>query len=275
MPEIPDLEAIRAFLNARIVGAEITDATVTIPYIVRTGAGDAVAGLKGNRLGEVLRHGKFLLFGLADDYVLAVNPMLTGRFQYVKPSTKRAAKTALTLTLDTGFQLRYADQRVMGKIYLVSAEKVPEIPTWSEMGPDALAVSEDEFRKRIRKHSGAIKNVLTNGKFVAGIGNAYSDEILFEARIDPFRKRTTLTDDDIGRLYASMRRVFAWATPILMEHFSDELDYEEWRDHLKVHRKGTGDRNNKEEGRCPRCGHHISQISPNDRVTSWCRVCQT
>ena len=72
---------------------------------------------------------------------------------------------------------------------------------FAEMGPDALEVTEEEFRARIRKHTGAIKNILTNHKFIAGIGNAYSDEILFEARIDPFRKRTTMSDDDIGRLY--------------------------------------------------------------------------
>ena len=84
---------------------------------------------------------------------------------------------------------------------------------FAEMGPDALAVTEDEFRARIRKHSGAIKNILTNHKFVAGIGNAYSDEILFEARIDPFRKRTTMSDDDIGRLYRAMRTVFDRSNP--------------------------------------------------------------
>src|SRR3954465_14961691 len=83
MPEIPDLEAIRAFLNERIVGVEITKAETYIPYIFRTPAVDVAAGLTGNRFGEVLRHGKFLLFGLADEQVLAINPMLTGRFQYV------------------------------------------------------------------------------------------------------------------------------------------------------------------------------------------------
>jgi formamidopyrimidine-DNA glycosylase len=145
---------------------------------------------------------------------------------------------------------------------------------WAEMGPDALEVSEDEFRMRIRKHTGAIKNILTNHKFIAGIGNAYSDEILFEARIDPFRKRTTLSDDDIGRLYRGMRTVYDWANPLLKEHFRDELDYHEWREHMKVHRKGAKAGADKDEGRCPRCGHHISEISPNERVTSWCRTCQ-
>lgn len=279
MPEIPDLEGIRAYLNGRIVGAEVTRAETFIPVVIRTGATDFVASMTGNRFGEVLRRGKFLLFGLADDSVLVVNPMLTGRFEYVEPKTKRRAKTCFSLTLSTGMDLRYADQRVMGKVYLLPAGDIMKVPMFAEMGPDALEVSEDEFRARIRKHSGAIKNVLTNHKFVAGIGNAYSDEILFAARIDPFRKRNTLDDEDVGRLYRGMREVFDWAIPILKEHFSDHLEYEEWREHLKVHRKGVEGREralprSRDEGRCPRCGNAISQISPNDRITSWCRTCQ-
>ncbi len=273
MPEIPDLEAIRAFLNERIVGAEVVQAKTFIPHVLRTGAQNFEASLTGNRLGEVTRYGKFLMFALADDYVMVVNPMLTGRFQYVDPKAKKAARTCFVLKLDTGFELRYADQRVMGKVYVVPLTEVLSLPVLSEAGPDALAVTEDEFRARIRKHSGAIKNVLTNQKFIAGIGNAYSDEILFRARIDPFRKRTELSADEIGALYQAIRDVNEWAIPILREHFREELDYKEWREHLKVHRKGF-ESASKDEGRCPRCGTHISQVSPNDRVTSWCRNCQ-
>lgn len=273
MPEIPDLEAIRAFLNERIVGVEITKAEALIPYVVRSGAADFEATLTGNRFGEVLRRGKFLLFGLADERVLVINPMLAGRFQYVQPSARKKARTCIVLTLANGWQLRYSDRRVMGKIYVVPAEEIMTVPMFADMGPDALEVSEEEFRQRIRKHSGAIKNILTNHKFIAGIGNAYSDEILWEARIDPFRKRTTLSDEEIGALYKGLHKVMDRSIPILKEHFRDELDYEEWREHLKVHRKG-GDGTKKDEGRCPRCGSYITEISPNQRVTSWCRTCQ-
>ncbi len=276
MPEIPDLEAIRRYLNARIVGAECIEAQVLIPVIVRTPKADFEAALTGNRFGEVLRRGKFLLFALADERVMLINPMLTGRFQYLEPKTKRAAKTAVVLSLDTGMQLRYADQRVMGKIYVTDIDGLASVPVFGEMGPDALAVTEDDFRARIRKFTGAIKNVLTNQKFIAGIGNAYADEVLFEARLDPFRKRTTMSDDDIGRLHRAIGTVMDWAIPILEEHFRDGLDYEEWREHLKVHRKGVeGLVRDRDKGRCPRCGLHITQISPNDRITSWCRNCQT
>lgn len=272
MPEIPDLEAIRGYLNARILGLEITRAETVIPVVVRTGAREFEAELTGNRIVDIRRYGKFLLFALHDDRVMVVNPMLTGRFQHVEASAKRKGKLCFLLTFGDGTQLRYADQRLMGKVYVVPADDVPKVPMFAEMGPDALDVTEQEFRARIRRHPGAIKNVLTNHKFIAGVGNAYSDEILFRARIDPFRKRSAMSDDEIGDLYVALRETMDWAIPILREHFSDELDYEEWREHLKVHRKGS--RTNKDEGRCPRCGTHISEVAPNDRVTSWCRTCQ-
>jgi formamidopyrimidine-DNA glycosylase len=211
---------------------------------------------------------------LADERVLVVNPMLTGRFQYADPKQKKHAKTCFVLALENGMELRYSDDRLMGKVYVVAPEQLASLPVFGEMGPDALAVSEDEFRQRIRKFPGQIKNVLTNQKFIAGIGNAYSDEILFEARLDPFRKRSTMSDDDIGRLYMALHKVFDRSIPILREHFRDELQYQEWRDHLKIHRKGAPTGANRDEGRCPRCGLHISEIAPNQRITSWCRNCQ-
>jgi formamidopyrimidine-DNA glycosylase len=273
MPEIPDLEAIRDFLNERIPGVEVTSAQALIPYVFRSGARDFEATLTGNRFGHVRRHGKFLLFELADERLMVVNPMLTGRFQYVDPKAKRAKKICMVLALSDGRELRYADERVMGKVYVVPEDALESVPTFAEMGPDALAVTEEEFRARIRKFTGAIKNVLTNHRFVAGIGNAYSDEILFRARIDPFRKRTTLSDDDIGRLYRAIGETMDWAIPILREHFREQLDYQEWREHLMVHRKG--DAPSKDEGRCPRCGTYLTQIAPNQRITTWCRNCQT
>jgi formamidopyrimidine-DNA glycosylase len=274
MPEIPDLEAIRAFFNARIVGVEITEAQALIPHVIRTGAADFSATLTGNSFGPTLRQGKFLLMPLADERILVINPMLTGRFQYVEPKKKKYAKTCFALTFENGMQLRYSDQLLMGKVYVVPPEQLASLPVFGEMGPDALAVSEEEFRERIRKFTGQIKNVLTNHKFIAGIGNAYSDEILFEARLDPFRKRSTMSDEDIGRLYRAIHKVFGRSIPILMEHFRDELEYEEWREHLKIHRRGAKPGAGRDEGRCPRCGLHISEIAPNQRITSWCRNCQ-
>jgi formamidopyrimidine-DNA glycosylase len=136
------------------------------------------------------------------------------------------------------------------------------------MGPDVLSpdLTEEAFRERLRKHNGQIKGILVNHRFVAGIGNAYSDEILWEAGIHPYRKRPKLTDEEIGKLYAAMHSVLAWACQVVAEKMQDSIDYAEWRDHLKVHRRGGQP--------CPRCGNTISEITAGQRITSFCRHCQ-
>lgn len=266
MPEIPDLEAIRGFLNDRLPGVRIEQADVRIPVVFRVPKDDFLRTMEGNVFGQTERYGKFLLFGLKSGYRLVINAMLTGRFQYVQPDAKKRAKTCLVLALKNGWELRYWDDRLMGKIYLVPEDRLSDVPQFSDMGPDALAVSQEEFAQRIRKFTGMIKNILVNHKFVAGIGNAYVDEILFAAKIHPYRKRTTLKDEDVARLYKAMHKVFDWATPIVAKQMQDELNYEERRDFLKVHRKGGEP--------CPVCGTRISEITAGQRITDFCRNCQ-
>ena len=266
MPEIPDLEAIRGFLNERLPGLSIERAEFLIPVVFRVPKDQFITTLEGNAFGETARRGKFLIFTLKSGHLLVINAMLTGRFQYVQHDVKRGARTCLVLGLANGWELRYADQRLMGKVYVVPADRLADVPQFAEMGPDALEVSAEEFADRIRRHSGQIKNLLVNHRFVAGIGNAYADEILFAARLHPYRKRTTLSAGDIARLHESMGKVFSWATPIVAGQMRDELNYEDRRDFLKIHRRGGEP--------CPVCGTRISEITAGQRITNFCRNCQ-
>jgi formamidopyrimidine-DNA glycosylase len=266
MPEIPDLEAIRGFLNQRLPGVRVERAEALIPVVFRVPKDELVSSLTGAAFGETERRGKFLIFNLENGRRLVINAMLTGRFQYVRPDVKRRARTCLVLGLENGWDLRYWDERLMGKVYLVASDRLETVPQFPEMGPDALEVSKEEFAQRIRRFTGQIKNILVNHRFVAGIGNAYADEILFAAKLHPYRKRTTLQEGDIERLYRSIGKVFEWATPIVAEQMRDELNYEERRDFLKVHRRG-GDQ-------CPVCGTRISEITAGQRITNFCRNCQ-
>ncbi|HEX6032738.1 MAG TPA: DNA-formamidopyrimidine glycosylase family protein [Tepidiformaceae bacterium] len=270
MPEIPELEAIRGFFNEQIRGKEIATAETRIPPVFRTPASELRETLPGDTFGEVLRHGKFLLFPLASGRVLAINPMLTGRFQYLDPTPKLPAKTCLVMNIKDGKQLRYVDDRLMGKVYLVAAEQLGAIPNWATNGPDLLdpKLTEEAWLAAIKKYRGQIKGVLTNAEFVQGIGNAYSDEILWEAKVNPYTARTKLSEDELRELYRAAHRVMEWATPLVREAMvkGDTLDYEERRDFMRVHRLGGKP--------CPRCGSNISEITANQRVTSFCRTCQ-
>ena len=128
-----------------------------------------------------------------------INFMLSGRLWYAPPAQRIGKRTFLVLTLSNGQQLRYVDQTQMGKIYLTNDLSV--IPTFAEQGPDALdpELSLAVFMQRLRRHPGEIKGTLTNQTFIAGIGNAYADEILFAARLYPFLRRAELGSDGIER----------------------------------------------------------------------------
>jgi formamidopyrimidine-DNA glycosylase len=136
------------------------------------------------------------------------------------------------------------------------------------MGPDVLdpALTEDVYLARLKRHNGQIKSILVNHKFVAGVGNAYSDEILWEARVHPYRKRNQLSEAEQSALYHATRSVLEWAGEIVAQKMEESLDYQEWRDHLRVHRRGGQP--------CPRCGTTISEITAGQRITSFCRSCQ-
>ncbi len=271
MPEIPDLEAIRGFLNERLPGQTVASVEVRIPHVVRTGATALAESLTGDAFGETQRHGKFLLFTLASERVLAINPMLTGRFRYAEAGAKGPGRTCLRLALSGGMELRYSDLRVMGRIYLLPLGGLEAIPNWSAGGPDLLdpALTGEVWLERIRKYRGRIKNILTKAEFVQGVGNAYSDEILWEARINPFTPRSDLDENDLRRLFACAREVMAWATPLAHERMvkGGVLDYAERRDFFRVHRLGGA-------ARCPRDGTRITDIEANRKVTSFCRACQ-
>jgi formamidopyrimidine-DNA glycosylase len=268
MPEVPDLEAIRKFFNRTVAGETIEKVDTPIPVVIRVPREEFVRLLTGDTLGEVHRHGKFLLFTLASGRIMVINAMLTGRFTLASPAQRRHARTCFLLGLSGGQELRYADQRLMGRVYLATPETLETLPQFAEMGPDVLspALTEEVFRDRLRKYTGQIKSVLVNHKFVAGIGNAYADEILWEARVHPYRKRSQMSDEEIGALYHAMGDVLNWAEPIVWEKMGESLDYKEWRDHLRVHRRGGEP--------CPRCGTTISEITAGQRITSFCRTCQ-
>lgn len=270
MPEIPELEAIRGFFTEHLAGKRIETAEVRIPVVFRVPANEVRETLPGDTFGEVRRYGKFLLFALASGRVLVINPMLTGRFQYVAPGLKLRTKTCFVLGVEGGRDLRYSDERVMGKIYLVPSDQLNAIPNWAANGPDLLApdLTEDSWLARLKKYRGQIKSILTNAEFVQGIGNAYSDEILWEAQINPYIPKTKLSEEELRRLFHAARVVMAWATPLVRASMVKDgaLDYEERRDFMRVHRLGGKP--------CPRCGATISEITANQRITSFCRACQ-
>jgi formamidopyrimidine-DNA glycosylase len=273
MPEIPDLEAYAAYFNKRIPGRRIEAAERgPVPWLIRAPAADWEERLPGHTFKPVYRHAKMLFFPLESGDHIVVHAMLAGRYQYVERKARVRSKTGWMLTLDDGMQIRYFDERRMGRTYVAREDEFAQkLPRWTEMGPDVMdpALTEDAFLALMVKQRGMIKNVITNERIIAGIGNAYSDEVLWEARIHPFRKRSDIPEELLRRLYHAIRDVMAWATPIVTQRMEAEglTTGKSYREHLRVHARS-------EDAECPRDGHRISSITSGGRETNFCRGCQ-
>jgi formamidopyrimidine-DNA glycosylase len=174
-------------------------------------------------------------------------------------------KTLVIFHLTNGMDLRYTDAKTMGKVYLT--DNLAQVPGFVELGPEALDpnLTLDVFRERLRQYRGEIKSILTTQSFVAGIGNAYADEICWQARVYPFRRRPKLSDEEIVRLYQAMHEVLSEAVATLRERVGADI-HVEIRDFLKIHGRGGQS--------CPHCGTTISEIKARQRLTNFCRQCQ-
>ena len=181
MPEIPELEAMRGVLNREVKGQKVAGAEVRIPVVIRRPVvSEFVQVLTGNTFVAAERRGKFIVLNFKSGHLLAVNLMLTGRLQLAGDEA-RPKKTSWLLSFANGTELRYFDQKLDGKVYLVSRAEVGEVPHFANVGPDALdpGLTFEMFAKKIRRYPGQVKRTLTNDAFISGIGNAYVDEILF------------------------------------------------------------------------------------------------
>jgi formamidopyrimidine-DNA glycosylase len=290
VPELPDLAIVADAFHAALAGRSIERAEAPAPLAVR-GTPAEVAALAGQQLRAVRRRGKFIRFELDRDLV-AVNAMLTGRFQLAAPADKRPANTAVVLAFgsrargpndaarwtkgapwlprnDGPAEIRYRDPSQMGKVYIVPAGSNRPVAGLgdAEQGPDAddPTLTREVWRERIRRHPGELKSLLRNQAFVAGIGNAYSDEILHAAKLSPFRRRSSLAPEEIDALYEATRSTLASAIAVLQQRVPPTFE-KQVRDFLAVHLKGGE--------ACPRCGTRISEVSSRSEATSFCRGCQ-
>jgi len=266
MPELPDLEVIKEYLEWVLPGQHVESAEVLRPLVVRSlTASDFAGTVQGDQFSRVRRRGKFLLLDLASGHVIVVNPMLAGRLFYCSPDDRRLAKTFVILGLSGGKELRYVDAKAMGKIYLTLDEGL--VPGFAAQGPEALdpALTASVFGERLRQRRGEIKGLLANQAVVAGIGNAYADEILFDAGLYPFRKRRSLSAEEVEQVHSSMRKVLSEAISVVRGCVGEDIDVKV-RDFLMVHGKGGLP--------CPRCGTPISEITARGRLTNFCRKCQ-
>lgn len=271
MPELPEVEALAAYLRERAVGHAVERFEVSSFSALKTydPAPAAVPGLSVTGAG---RHGKFLDVGLGPDLHLIVHLARAGWLHYrdafksPAPLKPGSGPIAIRVRLDdgSGFDLTEAGTQKSLAAYLVRDPQ--EVPGVARLGPDALAVSRDEFAERIRGRNGQVKGVLTDQEVLAGIGNAYSDEILHVARLSPFALTGKLTDEQLTTLYEATRQVETDAVTRSVGQKAAELKGEK-RAGMRVHaRTGLP---------CPVCGDTVREVSFADKSLQYCATCQT
>src|SRR5260370_21884246 len=214
MPELPELEALRIRLAPRLENKLITAATVNPKkaHMLRYPVENFANEFPARRIVSLVQRGKHLVFGTelggggGSPRWLVINPILRGRFQIVAGDAPAPATEGFTIRIEGRQELRYLDFRDMGRIYWVG-DCDREVPRWSDLGPEADSVASmgiDVFRKRLRRFRDELKDLLRNQEFLAGIGNAYSDEILFEARLLQLRRRASLMPAGEEALYTDI-----------------------------------------------------------------------
>ena len=271
MPELPEVEALAAYLRDRAVGHTVQRFEVSSFSALKTY--DPPAGaVPGREITAAGRHGKFLDITFGPDLHLVVHLARAGWLHYrdsfksPTPLKPGSGPIAIRVRLDdgSGFDLTEAGTQKSLAAYLVRDPK--EVPGVARLGPDVLAVSRDEFAERVRSRNGQVKGVLTDQEVLAGVGNAYSDEILHAAKLSPFALTSRLTEDQMTTLYEATRQVELDAVARSVGQRAAELKGEK-RSGLRVHaRTGLP---------CPVCGDTVREVSFADRSFQYCPTCQT
>jgi formamidopyrimidine-DNA glycosylase len=264
MPELPDVELFKRLVDRHCLGRTVAGVTVADPGSLEGASPAALQRrLKDQRMTDCRRHGK-ILFVEFDGCALAMHFGTNGSLQDLSPCQKEPPYLRLSLDYADGHRLAYLNPRRIGHVQLVSS--VEAFVAEARLGPDALAPSFDEaaFSAAIGSGNQAIKAILMDQTRIAGIGNIYADEILFQARLNPAIRSGALDRVTKRRLFEAMKMALQAAidSGAGAENFAERLP----RGFLLPERR--------QGGRCPRCGTIIQAEKRGGRTGFYCPKCQ-
>ncbi|GGZ70197.1 MULTISPECIES: Fpg/Nei family DNA glycosylase [Streptomyces rochei group] len=272
MPELPEVEALRDFLTEHLTGREIVRVLPVAISVLKT-YDPPLTALEGHRVAAVHRHGKFLDVETADGPHLVTHLARAGWLHWRDslpdgPPRPGKGPLALRVALDTGagFDLTEAGTQKRLAVHVVADPE--QVPGVARLGPDPLADDFDEarFAALLRGERRQLKGTLRDQSLIAGVGNAYSDEILHAAKMSPFKRAASLTDEETARLYTALRTTLTEAVERSRGVAAGRLKSEK-KSGLRVHGR-TGEP-------CPVCGDTIREVSFSDSSLQYCPTCQT
>lgn len=270
MPEIPFIETLVANLAPQVVGQRIRTVQVHSPSVLKT-YDPPVSALAGKDVAAVSRRGKLIKFDVSGGLVAVFHLMRDGRFTVSPAARRRTRDVAFALQFDGGQELRLveAGPKKRAALYVLRAEEASAVEPLGQLGIDPLDVSFTlpVLSAMLDREQAHLKRFLGLQRYIAGIGNAYSDEILWEARLSPFVAASKLNPEERARLYDAIQDVLRRAIEEHRAHFGDRLPMQEPPALLRVHRHAGEP--------CPRCGSALAAVYYSERETYYCPTCQT
>ncbi|WAX55321.1 hypothetical protein M6B22_12265 [Jatrophihabitans cynanchi] len=279
MPELPEVEALASFLRERAAGRAVVRTDVASFSAVKT-FDPPLSALNGAVVSGASRYGKFLSLDVGDGsdrLHLITHLSRAGWLQWreqLSPAPPKPGRGPLAFRLhlapefpagpSSGFDLTEAGTQKRLAIYLVTDPR--QVPGIAQLGPDALSLTRDQLAGLLAGERAQLKRAITHQSVIAGIGNAYSDEILHAARLSPFKLAAKLTDAEITRLHDAIGSVLTAAVERSVGQRAATLKGEK-RSGLQVHARGGLP--------CPVCGDSIGTVSFADRSFQYCPTCQT
>lgn len=273
LPELPEVETTARSLRPRIVGQRVLGVSgVDWPRMLpNTTEADLQSSLCGKDVVAVDRRGKYLLVQFEGDSWIVIHRKMSGNLLVQSRDVPLALHTHLVIDFDDGAQLRFVDARKFGRVYLFHSTVELDQFLAERLGPDSLLELDPKLlAHKLSGRSGRIKSLLLDQSFIAGVGNLYADEALWEARIHPQRSADSLSPREVKRLADAIRNVLVLGIERRGTSFSTYLDSDgsqgENQDYLNAYgREGQA---------CPRCGTPIRRILIGQRSSHFCPKCQ-
>lgn len=269
MPELPDITVYVESLESRIAGATLKNIRLNNPFLLRT-ATPPIASAEGRRVTGVRRMGKRIVISLDGDFHLVIHLMVAGRLKWLPAGAKPPGKSALAVFEFDAGSLVFTEAGTKRRASLHFMAGITAVEALHAGGIEVLGVDLEAFARRLRAENHTLKRALTDPHIFSGVGNAYSDEILHDARMSPARLTQKMTPEEFARLHASVERVLnLWADKLRSELGSDGFPEQvtAFREGMAVHgRYGQP---------CPVCGAKVQRIAYADHETNYCANCQT
>ncbi len=268
MPELPDVTVYVEHLERRLRGAELKRVEIASPNLLRT-VDPPVSEAAGRKVRGVRRVGKRIAIELEGGLFLVIHLMIAGRMRWKDAGAKGTAVRGLArFEFSTGtLSLTEAGTKHRASLHVVRGE--PGLHGLDAGGIEPLSATLPEFRAALTREDHTLKRALTDPRFLAGIGNAYSDEILHRARLSPMRRSSQLKDEEWAQLHAAARTVLEEWTERLRNETGDKFPEHvtAFRPEMAVH--------GKHRQPCPVCGTKVQRIVHAENETNYCPTCQT